>query len=82
MFIIVCFLLYDKQSGRIGADEEIDDNKGKSVEEIEEQLAEKEAKTRAVLLEMVKITYPPNAYSKRFNIQSITLSSCNFLKWL
>ncbi|KAM3929854.1 peptidyl-prolyl cis-trans isomerase-like 4 [Leptodactylus fuscus] len=40
-------------SGRIGADEEIDDNKGKSVEEIEEQLAEKEAKTRAVLLEMV-----------------------------
>ncbi|XP_040206528.1 peptidyl-prolyl cis-trans isomerase-like 4 [Rana temporaria] len=40
-------------SGRIGADEEIDDNKGKSIEEIEEQLAEKEAKTRAVLLEMV-----------------------------
>ncbi|KAG9466233.1 hypothetical protein GDO78_016981 [Eleutherodactylus coqui] len=39
-------------SGRIGADEEIDDNKGKSNEEIEEQLAEKEAKTRAVLLEM------------------------------
>ncbi|XP_075718685.1 peptidyl-prolyl cis-trans isomerase-like 4 isoform X2 [Rhinoderma darwinii] len=40
-------------SGRIGADEEIDDNKGKSTEEIEEHLAEKEAKTRAVLLEMV-----------------------------
>ncbi|XP_044144730.1 peptidyl-prolyl cis-trans isomerase-like 4 [Bufo gargarizans] len=40
-------------SGRIGADEEIDDNKGKSHEEIEEQFAEKEAKTRAVLLEMV-----------------------------
>ncbi|CAI9592944.1 unnamed protein product [Staurois parvus] len=40
-------------SGRIGADEEIDDNKGKSVEEVEEHLAEKEAKTRAVLLEMV-----------------------------
>ncbi|KAG8583023.1 hypothetical protein GDO81_008257 [Engystomops pustulosus] len=40
-------------SGRIGADEEIDDNKGKSIEEIEEQLADKEAKTRAVLLEMV-----------------------------
>ncbi|KAM5164655.1 peptidyl-prolyl cis-trans isomerase-like 4 [Mantella aurantiaca] len=40
-------------SGRIGADEEIDDNKGKSVEEVEELLAEKEAKTRAVLLEMV-----------------------------
>ncbi|XP_056422742.1 peptidyl-prolyl cis-trans isomerase-like 4 [Hyla sarda] len=40
-------------SGRIGADEEIDDNKGKPIEEIEEQLAEKEAKTKAVLLEMV-----------------------------
>ncbi|CAJ0965455.1 unnamed protein product [Ranitomeya imitator] len=40
-------------SGRIGADEEIDDSKGKSNEEIEEQLADKEAKTRAVLLEMV-----------------------------
>ncbi|XP_069811750.1 peptidyl-prolyl cis-trans isomerase-like 4 [Dendropsophus ebraccatus] len=40
-------------SGRIAADEEIDDNKGKSIEEIEEALAEKEAKTRAVLLEMV-----------------------------
>ncbi|XP_071997423.1 peptidyl-prolyl cis-trans isomerase-like 4 isoform X2 [Engystomops pustulosus] len=40
-------------SGRIGADEEIDDNKGKSIEEIEEQFADKEAKTRAVLLEMV-----------------------------
>ncbi|GCB68715.1 peptidyl-prolyl cis-trans isomerase-like 4 isoform X1 [Scyliorhinus torazame] len=40
-------------SGRIGADEEIDDTKGKTVEEIEEVLAEKEAKTRAILLEMV-----------------------------
>ncbi|XP_053315939.1 peptidyl-prolyl cis-trans isomerase-like 4 [Spea bombifrons] len=40
-------------SGRIAADEEIDDNKGKSVEEIEELFAEKEAKTQAVLLEMV-----------------------------
>ncbi|KAM8947398.1 peptidyl-prolyl cis-trans isomerase-like 4 isoform 2-T2 [Pelodytes ibericus] len=40
-------------SGRIAADEDIDDDKGKSVEEIEELLAEKEAKTQAVLLEMV-----------------------------
>eukprot|EP00062_Callorhinchus_milii_P009753 gi/632953887/ref/XP_007892668.1/ PREDICTED: peptidyl-prolyl cis-trans isomerase-like 4 [Callorhinchus milii] len=40
-------------SGRIGADEEINDNKGMSVEEVEEKLAEKEAKTRAILLEMV-----------------------------
>ncbi|XP_072851594.1 peptidyl-prolyl cis-trans isomerase-like 4 isoform X1 [Pogona vitticeps] len=40
-------------SGRIGADEEIDDFKGKSVDEVEEILAEKEAKTQAILLEMV-----------------------------
>ncbi|XP_072106863.1 peptidyl-prolyl cis-trans isomerase-like 4 isoform X2 [Mobula birostris] len=40
-------------SGRIGADEEIDDTKGKTAEEIEEVLAEKEANTRAILLEMV-----------------------------
>lgn len=40
-------------SGRIAADEEIDDSKGKSVEELEEILADKEAKTQAVLLEMV-----------------------------
>ncbi|CAH2250811.1 peptidyl-prolyl cis-trans isomerase-like 4 [Pelobates cultripes] len=40
-------------SGRIAADEDIDDSKGKSAEELEEILAEKEAKTRAVLLEMV-----------------------------
>ncbi|XP_078504785.1 peptidyl-prolyl cis-trans isomerase-like 4 [Lissotriton helveticus] len=40
-------------SGRIGADEEIDDGKGKSLDEIEEILAEKEAKTQAVVLEMV-----------------------------
>ncbi|NXO25754.1 PPIL4 protein, partial [Cisticola juncidis] len=40
-------------SGRIGEDEEIDDMKGRSAEEIEEVQAEKEAKTHAVLLEMV-----------------------------
>ncbi|KFR10024.1 Peptidyl-prolyl cis-trans isomerase-like 4, partial [Opisthocomus hoazin] len=40
-------------SGRIGADEEIDDLKGRSADEIEEFQAEKEAKTRAILLEMV-----------------------------
>lgn len=43
------------QSGRIGADEEIDDLKGLSVDEIEEVQAEKEAKTRAILLEMVSL---------------------------
>ncbi|EPY80635.1 peptidylprolyl isomerase (cyclophilin)-like 4 isoform 1 [Camelus ferus] len=39
-------------SGRIGADEEIDDFKGRSAEEVEEIKAEKEAKTQAILLEM------------------------------
>lgn len=42
------------QSGRIGADEVIDDSEGKAVEELEERLNEKEAKTRAILLEMVR----------------------------
>lgn len=42
------------QSGRIGADEVIDDTDGKETEELEEILNEKEAKTRAVLLEMVR----------------------------
>ncbi|XP_037101215.1 peptidyl-prolyl cis-trans isomerase-like 4 isoform X1 [Syngnathus acus] len=40
-------------SGRIGADEVIDDVDGKAAEEVEERLQEKEAKTRAILLEMV-----------------------------
>ncbi|NXL16975.1 PPIL4 protein, partial [Setophaga kirtlandii] len=40
-------------SGRIGADEEIDDMKGRPADEIEEVQAEKEAKTCAILLEMV-----------------------------
>lgn len=42
------------QSGRIGADEVIDDVQGKESEELEELLNEKEAKTRAILLEMVR----------------------------
>ncbi|XP_037541622.1 peptidyl-prolyl cis-trans isomerase-like 4 [Nematolebias whitei] len=40
-------------SGRIGADEVIDDTEGKGAEELEERLKEKEAKTHAILLEMV-----------------------------
>ncbi|KAM9704054.1 peptidyl-prolyl cis-trans isomerase-like 4 [Menidia menidia] len=40
-------------SGRIGADEDIDDTEGKAAEELEERLKEKEAKTQAILLEMV-----------------------------
>ncbi|CAN9507574.1 unnamed protein product [Ophioblennius macclurei] len=40
-------------SGRIGADEVIDDADGKGAEELEERLKEKEAKTNAILLEMV-----------------------------
>lgn len=42
------------QSGRIGADEVIDDTDGKGAEELEERLKEKEAKTQAILLEMVR----------------------------
>lgn len=42
------------QSGRIGADEVINDTEGKGAEELEERLNEKEAKTRAILLEMVR----------------------------
>lgn len=42
------------QSGRIGADEAIDDAEGKESGELEEILNEKEAKTRAILLEMVR----------------------------
>ncbi|XP_055594337.1 peptidyl-prolyl cis-trans isomerase sig-7 [Uranotaenia lowii] len=39
--------------GRIAADEDIDDTEGKTMEEIAEQLAEKEAKARATILEIV-----------------------------
>lgn len=41
------------QGGRIGADEAIDDTEGKTVEEVSEMLAEREAKARATILEMV-----------------------------
>ncbi|CAL1269410.1 unnamed protein product [Larinioides sclopetarius] len=40
-------------SNYIRADEEIDDTKGKSAEEIEEKIKESEAKARATILEMV-----------------------------
>lgn len=56
-FIYICIYIWVTsalQSGRIGADEEIDDFKGRSAEEVEEIKAEKEAKTQAILLEMVK----------------------------
>ncbi|XP_064627716.1 peptidyl-prolyl cis-trans isomerase-like 4 [Lineus longissimus] len=41
------------ESGRIGVDEEIDDTKGKTVEEIEEAEKEKEAKANAQFLEII-----------------------------
>ncbi|GBM05289.1 Peptidyl-prolyl cis-trans isomerase-like 4 [Araneus ventricosus] len=41
------------ESNYIRADEEIDDTKGKSAEEIEEKIKESEAKARATILEMV-----------------------------
>ncbi|XP_055905515.1 peptidyl-prolyl cis-trans isomerase sig-7 [Eupeodes corollae] len=40
-------------NGRIGADEDIDDTAGKTPEEIQEMLAEREAKARATILEIV-----------------------------
>ncbi|XP_023174264.2 peptidyl-prolyl cis-trans isomerase sig-7 [Drosophila hydei] len=41
------------QNGRIAADEDIDDANGKSMEEMQELLAEREAKARATILEIV-----------------------------
>ncbi|XP_035686732.1 peptidyl-prolyl cis-trans isomerase-like 4 [Branchiostoma floridae] len=41
------------ESGRIGADEAIDDTEGRSQEEVEEMLQEKEAQARTQILEMV-----------------------------
>ena len=48
---LVCFAY--SQSGRIGADEEIDDTKGKTMEEIEDMIEERELKAGTQILEMV-----------------------------
>ncbi|TRY59167.1 hypothetical protein DNTS_032416 [Danionella cerebrum] len=40
-------------SGRIGADEAINDDEGRDAEELDELIKDKEAKTQAILLEMV-----------------------------
>ena len=48
--ICPCFFF---QSGRIGADEEIDDFKGMSEAEVQEILEEREAKANAQILKMV-----------------------------
>uniref|UniRef100_A0A8C2IV59 Peptidyl-prolyl cis-trans isomerase n=1 Tax=Cyprinus carpio TaxID=7962 RepID=A0A8C2IV59_CYPCA len=40
-------------SGRIGADEVIDDEEGRDAEKLDEKIKDKEAKTQAILLEMV-----------------------------
>jgi len=50
VYLIVYSVL---QSGRIGADEDIDDMEGKTMEEMEEIIKEKEAKAQATILEMV-----------------------------
>lgn len=51
-------MIYIFQSGRIGADEVINDDEGKDAEVLDELIKEKEAKTQAILLEMVNfITY-------------------------
>ena len=41
------------QSGRIGADEEIDDTKGRTVEEVDEMIEQREFNARTQILEMV-----------------------------
>jgi hypothetical protein len=41
------------QSDRIGVDEEVDDTKGMTEQEVKEMQAEREAKANAQLLEMV-----------------------------
>lgn len=41
------------KNGRIAADEDIDDTNGKTMEEMQEMLAEREAKARATILEIV-----------------------------
>ena len=52
--MLICFSQnYCCQSGRIGADEEIDDTKGKTMEEIEEMIEERELKAGTQILEMV-----------------------------
>ena len=46
--IIYCF-----QNGRIGVDEKLDDTEGLTVDEVQEYIAEREAKANAQILEMV-----------------------------
>lgn len=48
-----CFT-FSMQTVRIGADEEVDDFKGMTEEEVKEVLEEKEAKANAQILEMVR----------------------------
>lgn len=60
------------QSGRIGADEVIDDTDGKGAEELEESLKEKEAKTQAILLEMVRRRNRLSLQPQILRMQSLT----------
>uniref|UniRef100_A0A672RM97 Peptidyl-prolyl cis-trans isomerase n=1 Tax=Sinocyclocheilus grahami TaxID=75366 RepID=A0A672RM97_SINGR len=52
-FVDSDFIPYQDISGRIGADEVINDEEGRDAEELDEQIKDKEAKTQAILLEMV-----------------------------
>ena len=60
----VCLLFF--QSGRIGAEEDIDDFKGKTEAEIQEIIEEREAKANAQILKMVN-------YNKCSNIAYIDI---------
>ena len=53
IFIRESILIWLLQSDRIGADEEIDDTKGRTMEEIQEAIEEKEMKAGTQILEMV-----------------------------
>lgn len=61
------------QSGRIGADEVIDDTDGKGAEELEERLREKEAKTQAILLEMVRHASAPSPLAGGHNEDTLSV---------
>ena len=61
---MISHVVFMLQSGRIGAEEEIDDYKGKSHGEIEEILAARQAKANAQLLEMVRYRFIPLSFLK------------------
>ena len=68
IIVVVCF-----QSGHIGVDEEVDEMAGKTSEEVQEYIEEKEAKANAQILEMVN-TVERTLYIVRLDCQSEIIS--------